>query len=248
MRVAGIDIGSRTVKLALMDGGTVVHAALAYNTHDPMEVCRNLLEGQAFERIVATGYGRGLFARHWSAETITEIRAAGAGGRLVEPACRTILDIGGQDTKALSLDESGRVRKFTMNDRCAAGTGRFLEVMASALSYSMPEFVAAASDAAQARKLNSMCTVFAESEVVSLVACGTPRDELALGIHQSVAVRSVALLRGIPVAEPVLFVGGAARNTALRRLLAEYLGCEIRVPENPQVVAAIGCAFHGGRI
>lgn len=244
MRVAGIDIGSRTVKLALMEDGAIVHTAAAYNSHDPLDVCRGLLEGQVFGRIVATGYGRGLFASHWNAEAITEIKAASLGARAVEPECRTILDIGGQDTKAISLDDSGRVRKFVMNDKCAAGTGRFLEVMASALSYSMPEFIEAASSAPEARKLNSMCTVFAETEVVSLVARGARRDELALGIHRSIAARSLALLRGVPVSDTVLLLGGGAKNTALCRLVAEQLGRDVRTPADPQVVAAIGCAIY----
>ena len=245
MTVAGIDIGSRSIKLALMDEGAIVHTAVAYNSHDPLDVCRSLLDGRPYDRIVATGYGRRLFASHWDAEVITEIKAAGLGARFVEPACRTILDIGGQDTKAISLDDSGNVRKFVMNDRCAAGTGRFLEVMAAALSYSMPEFIAAASTAPEARKLSSMCTVFAESEVVSLVARGAPRNELALGIHRSIACRSLTSLRRVPVADQVLFLGGGARNTLLHHLLEQQLGHLIRVPAEPQVVAAIGCVIHG---
>ncbi len=245
MRVAGIDIGSRTVKLAVMEDGAVVHTAVAYNSHDPMDVCRLLLERQAFDRVIATGYGRRLFTSHWGGEAITEIKAASLGARFVEPKCQTILDIGGQDTKAVSLDESGRVRKFVMNDKCAAGTGRFLEVMASALAYSMPEFIEAAAAAPESRKLNSMCTVFAETEVVSLVARGERRDVLALGIHRAIAARSLALLHGIPVADIVLFLGGGAKNAALHHLLAEQLGRAVQVPDDPQVVAAIGCALYG---
>lgn len=246
-RVAGIDIGSRTVKLALLANGEIERTAVRDATHDPMAVCRELLDGVAVDRTVATGYGRHLFASHADAEVITEIKAVALGARRLHPACRAILDVGGQDTKVVALDEHGGVRKFEMNDRCAAGTGRFLEVMAVALGYTMAEFVSAAAAAGGARKLNSMCTVFAESEVISEVARGTDRDELALGIHRAIAERSSAMLRRMPLADDVLFCGGAAKNDCLRDLVAVAVGRPLHRTSDPQVVAAVGCALHASR-
>jgi len=245
MRVAGLDIGSRTVKLAVVEDGTVLHTAVTYNTHDPVAVCNHLLEGVAFDRVVSTGYGRHLIGSHLGCEALTEIRAASLGARHLLPTVRTLLDIGGQDTKVISLDADGRLQKFEMNDKCAAGTGRFLEVMAVALSYDMGEFVDAALTAPRAQQVAAMCTVFAESEVIGAVARQVPRDELALGLHQSVARRALGLLRRIPVRDDVLFCGGGARNAALVRLVREGLDREVHVPADPQVVAAMGAALEG---
>ena len=243
-RSAGIDIGSRTVKLAVLAGGKVERAVVRDATHDPMAVCRELLETVVADRIVATGYGRHLFSRHLPCEVITEIRAVALGARFLRPACRAVLDVGGQDTKAVAIDSDGSVRKFEMNDRCAAGTGRFLEVMAVALGYTMEEFVAAASGAPSTRKLNSMCTVFAESEVISAVARGVPRDELAFAIHRAIADRSAAMLRRVPLADEVVFCGGGAKNDCLRELVAAAIGRPLHRAADPQVVAAVGCALH----
>jgi predicted CoA-substrate-specific enzyme activase len=245
MRVAGLDVGSRTVKVAVVDGGDITHTRVAPNSHDPMSVCRTLLDGVDAQRVVATGYGRHLYSRHAECEVITEIRAVAIGAARIHPTCRTILDIGGQDTKAIALDPNGRMTKFEMNDKCAAGTGRFLEVMATALGFTMDEFVAAAASASSSRKLNSMCTVFAESEVISEVARGTSREELALGIHRSIADRASAMLRRIPLADDVLFCGGGAKNDALHRLVETSVGRPVHRGDDPQVVAAIGCALHG---
>jgi predicted CoA-substrate-specific enzyme activase len=243
MRAAGIDIGSRTIKLAVLEEGRLAAARVEYNSHDPIEVCRHVLEGVAYDAITATGYGRRLFGRYWECRIITEIRAVALGARLLAPACRTVLDIGGQDTKAVSVAGDGGIRKFEMNDKCAAGTGRFLEVMAAALSYSMNDFISSAQSARRARKVNSMCTVFAESEVISMVSRGAPREEVALGIHQAVAGRAVSMLKRVPVADDILFCGGAALNRCLHRLIEEALGKRVHVPDEPQIVAAIGCAL-----
>jgi (R)-2-hydroxyacyl-CoA dehydratese activating ATPase len=242
--VVGVDIGSRTVKLALLAEGRLLATRVEYSNHDPLEACRRMLDGYAGVPIVATGYGRRLFREHWPCEVITEIRAAALGSRFVHPACRTVLDVGGQDTKVVALDGDGLVRKFEMNDRCAAGTGRFLEVMATALGFTMDEFVAAAGRARGALKLGSMCTVFAESEVVSAVARGHSREELALGIHRAIADRTTAMLRRLALEDDIVFCGGGALNACLHRLVGEQLGRSVHVPADPQVVAAVGCALH----
>jgi len=243
MRVIGLDIGSRTVKRVTLDDGVVVDHRVVPGSHDPLAVCDALLAGQRTDRVVATGYGRRLFAQHRQAETLTEIRAVALGARHVRPAARTLLDIGGQDTKVVALREDGSVAKFDMNDRCAAGTGRFLEVMATALSYPMDAFVQAGRQSGTAQPVHAMCTVFAESEVISATARGVDRAALARGLHEAVVRRSVAMLRRVPIADEIVFCGGGALNACLHQLIAEALGRQIHLPPNPQIVAALGAAL-----
>ena len=243
MRVIGLDIGSRTVKRVTVEDGALVEHRVAPGTHDPLAVCDALLADQRADRVVATGYGRRLFAAHREAETLTEIRAVALGARHVCPAARTLLDIGGQDTKVVSLRADGAVAKFEMNDRCAAGTGRFLEVMATALSYPMAEFVRAGRETREAQSVNAMCTVFAESEVISATARGVDRAELARGLHEAVVRRALAMLRRVPLEDEVVFCGGGALNACLHQLIAEGLGREVHLPPEPQIVAALGAAL-----
>ena len=245
MRYAGIDIGSRAIKLVLLEDGEILRIRIADTTFDPLAVCRDLLEGLDHDRIIATGYGRHLFAEHWKCEVVTEIKAVAMGARALLPSCRTIIDVGGQDTKAITITDQGKLHKFAMNDRCAAGTGRFLEVMADALSFSREEFAQKALSAVRAEKLSSMCTVFAESEVISLVARGSARQEIALGIHQAISTRILSLVKGIQVVDDVLFAGGGALNACLRRLIEAGLDRRLHLPDQPQIAAALGCALHG---
>jgi len=243
-RIAGLDIGSRAVKLVLVERGEPVRQAIRDTSHDPIAVCRDLLDGLGVDRIMATGYGRNLAKQYLDAETMTEIRAVSLGARRLFPACRTLLDIGGQDTKAVALDPSGAVRKFEMNDRCAAGTGRFIEVMAAALGLSMPDFVSAGQGARKGARLSSLCAVFAETETVSMVARGVPREEVVLGIHEAIARRSLSLLQRIPVEDDVVFTGGVAENPLMARLFQKGLGRRVLLPEHPQIVAALGAALE----
>lgn len=245
MRIAGIDIGSRTVKLVVVEGGNVVLAKKRITSHDPLATTRELLRGVPYDRAVATGYGRHLLKRYLDCEIISEIKAFALGAKALIPTCRTILDIGGQDTKAISLNEAGDMNKFEMNDKCAAGTGRFLEVMAAALGFALEDFAAAALSAAQAEKINSMCTVFAESEVISLVAQGARRNEVALGIHGAIVSRSVALLNRIGVRGDIVFAGGVALNPCVRQLIESRIAMHVAVPDDPQIIGALGSALYG---
>jgi predicted CoA-substrate-specific enzyme activase len=223
MRIIGLDIGSRTVKRVTVDDGEATDHLVVPNNYDPLAVCDELLSGQRADRVVATGYSRHLYAEYRDAATLTEIRAVALGARRVYPRARTLLDIGGQDTKVISLDAEGAVVKFEMNDRCAAGTGRFLEVMATALSYPMDDFVRASREANSSRTINAMCTVFAESEVVSATARGVDRAELARGLHEAVACRSrmissfAVAARSMPVCTSWSPRHSVAKFTCLRR-------------------------------
>jgi predicted CoA-substrate-specific enzyme activase len=240
---AGLDIGSRTIALVEMDGNDIVSADVQDTTYDPAAKCRQLLAGKELEPLTATGYGRHLAAGLFGAKAITEIRAFALGARYISPDCQAILDIGGQDVKVIALDDHGRVADFEMNDRCAAGTGKFLEVMATVLGYSLPEFGEAALTAGAPVKINSTCTVFAESEVVSLIAKGEARNNIALGLHEAVADRVIAMLNRVKVDGGLFFAGGVARNAAMREVLARRLGVDVHVPDNPQIIGALGAAL-----
>ncbi len=247
-RYAGIDIGSRAIKFVITENGSIKYSEVVDTGFDPLDRCKKLLSDHRYDALVATGYGRHLLDKNWDqVNVISEIKAAALGAREILPSCRTIIDIGGQDTKVISLDPNGKMFKFNMNDRCAAGTGRFLEVMATALSFSREDFIEAAINADKAEKLSSMCTVFAESEVVSLVARGSNRADIALGIHHSIAIRTIGLLKTIPIEDEIVFVGGGALNSCLKREMEVKLKRDIFVSEQPQITAALGCAFHASR-
>ncbi len=243
MKTAGIDIGSRTIKLVVVEGKEIFAHMITDTSHDPLEQCKRLMAQADFERILATGYGRHFFETHFDVPTVTEIKAFARGAKALFPTCRTILDIGGQDTKAIALEERGNVSKFEMNDRCAAGTGMFLEVIAGTLGYDLEAFGKEALDAQGNIQVNSMCTVFAQSEVTSLLARRQKREEIARGIHVAILNRTLSLLKRVSTAPDIVFAGGVAKNPCLKRLLGEALGCEVKAPEDPQLVGAYGAAM-----
>lgn len=240
---AGIDIGSRTIKLAVVENGSITKIKKTVNSYNPLVTCQEILEDIEFDTLTATGYGRHLIKNYMNCNIVSEIKAFATGARIVSGRCRTVLDIGGQDTKAISLDENGRLNRFEMNDKCAAGTGRFLEIMAAALGYRFEDFASGALSAEKAESINNTCTVFAESEVISLVTQGVPRHEISLGIHKAIAQRAVNLLKRVSVEKEILFAGGVALNSCMVSLIEGELGCKIIIPEDPQVIGAIGCAF-----
>jgi predicted CoA-substrate-specific enzyme activase len=244
MRAAGLDIGSRTVKLVVVgDDREVVSTARVETTPAVAEDCRRLLDRVTFDRLVVTGYGRALAEVHFEATSVTEIKAFARGAKALHPEARTLLDVGGQDTKVVALDETGRAVRFEMNDKCAAGAGRFLELMAQALKIPVEQFGEAALAGTGSIRLSAMCAVFAESEVVGLVTRGVARADIARAVHESVASRAVAMVRRLGVDGPVLFGGGGARNPALVEMVSRGLGGPVRVPEDAQMVAARGAAL-----
>jgi (R)-2-hydroxyacyl-CoA dehydratese activating ATPase len=240
---AGIDIGSRTIKLVLVSDRQILDVRKAENSFDTLKVCNGLLEGIRYDCITSTGYGRYLFEEYKKCNVISEIKAFALGAKYVLPECRTVLDIGGQDTKAITLDENGKLKKFEMNDKCAAGTGRFLEIMAMTLRYSLQEFGLCALQAKDSVSINSMCTVFAESEVVSMIARGADRANVAKGIHLSIVSRSIALLKRTGLEGALVFAGGVAYNKCIVHLLEDQLQTKVFVPEEPQIIGALGAAL-----
>ncbi len=242
MTYAGLDVGSRTIVLTELDGESA-RSRIIDTGPDPAGRCRELLDGRKHERLVATGYGRHSIEGLLADAAVSEITAYAVGARHLEPDCRSVVDVGGQDCKVTLLASDGSVEKFAMNDRCAAGTGRFLEVMAQALDVDMSSLGGLALEASTRVAISSLCTVFAESEVVSLIARGEDSRAIALGIHEAIAQRIGGMCRRVGVRERVVFGGGGALNVCLRELLARRLGVELTVPEGPQALGALGAAL-----
>ncbi|WP_035243798.1 acyl-CoA dehydratase activase [Desulfonatronovibrio hydrogenovorans] len=246
--VAGLDIGSRSIELVVLQNRTPVYSVRVSTTYDPLKQCRLILNDIRVQAIVATGYGRKLFAEHSSIkniQTITEIQAYALGVSALFPNAGTILDIGGQDTKAISLTAEGRVMKFEMNDRCAAGTGKFLEYMALALQIPMEEFGSFALRGKHKVPIGSMCTVFAETEATSLMARGEKPENIALGLHEAIAQRTMKMLNRIGLTKPLVFAGGVAHNPCMVRLIQEKTDSELLIPSDPDTAGAYGAAIYG---
>ncbi len=246
MKLAGIDIGSRSIELIVLEDGQVIHSMQADSGYDPIERVKELISNVSFDKIMATGYGRGIVEVALDYPTVTEIKAYGTGATALHPGTRSVLDIGGQDTKVISINENGKVVKFEMNDKCAAGTGKFLEMMATTLGYKAHELGNEAQKGTKGIDINSMCAVFAESEVTSLLAKGCQRNDIALAIHQSVCRRAVGMIRRQNISTPLMFAGGVANNSCMVQLIEESLGETIIVPERPQFVGAYGAAMLAG--
>jgi predicted CoA-substrate-specific enzyme activase len=165
------------------------------------------------------------------------------GARYLNPLIRSIIDIGGQDSKAILLDDRGKVANFAMNDKCAAGTGRFLEVMARALEVDLDEFGRMSLKADLPARISSLCTVFAESEIISLIAKGEKRANIIAGIHESICVRVLAMANRIGIKSPVMMTGGVAKNIGVVRAFEKAIGSPIEVSDYAQVNGAIGAAL-----
>ena len=240
----GIDLGSRTVKKVVWHNDAIFSHQITESSFEPHRQALAFLEQHPGARVVATGYGRHLMQQHTTVDIITEIKAHALGARHIFPFCRTILDVGGQDSKVILLDERGRVSSFQMNDKCAAGTGRFLEMMAVSLGYGLEEFGQVAAAAEQGTPINSMCAVFAESEVVSLKNRGVPPTAIACSVHLAVAGRLAAMVAKSGFGDHLIFSGGVANNATLVALLEKELGVPVHVPATPSIVGALGAALH----
>ena len=250
MITVGVDVGSITAKAAVIidDGIAATKVILTgYNAKNAGEqvfegVLANAgIESSQVDRIIATGYGRNSVS--FADKAITEITCHAAGAHYLNPDIRSIIDIGGQDSKAIVINEKGKVIDFAMNDKCAAGTGRFLEVMARALEVNLDEFGNMSLKADNAASISSLCTVFAESEVISLISKGENRQNIIAGIHESIASRVVAMGNRIGLRDPVMMTGGVAKNIGVVRALEKKINTSISVSENAQVTGAIGAGL-----
>jgi predicted CoA-substrate-specific enzyme activase len=250
MVVAGVDIGAVATKVAILSDGRVqayhvlstgVDGNAAANRALRRLLAENSLSADDVAYIVSTGYGRRVFGR--ANKTVTEITAHCEGARRLCPAARTVVDIGGQDSKAISIGEDGRVSNFIMNDKCAAGTGRFLEVMSRALHVKVSGMGDLALQSPSPAKINSTCTVFSESEVISLLTNRRSRQDIAAGLCESVAKRVSALVRYVGVRDAVVFSGGVAKNAGMVTALEKELQAKLVILPEPQVVGAVGAAY-----
>lgn len=250
----GVDIGSTTSKAVLLNAaGRELGRCLLPTGHDVRAVTARLraevLAGRGASgevRTVATGYGRALVT--YADETITEITCHARGVRHLHPDARTVVDIGGQDSKVIRLDPDGTVRDFAMNDRCAAGTGSFLDVIAARLDRRVEELGALPVRETAPPEISSTCVVFAETEVVGLLAQGHDRDSVLAGVQRAVAKRVATLIKQVRPVEPVYFSGGVARNEAVRREIEAALGMPVRRCRHPQLTAAYGAALLAGKL
>jgi len=249
MRV-GIDIGSITTKIAVMERNRLLTTEVVFTGYDVGKAWTGLLESvlgrlgrrqEEIEGLVSTGYGReSVSVAH---KKVTEITCHAEGAKYLYPKVRSVVDIGGQDSKCIRIGGDGSVADFVMNDKCAAGTGRFLEVMARAMGVDLEEFGRMSKRASRPVRISSMCTVFAESEVISLVAKGARREDIIAGIHESIAARTASMARNINIAKPVVMTGGVSKNVGMRDALSKALGVKLEVPEHAQVCGAIGAAI-----
>ncbi len=248
---AGIDVGSLSTDVVLLgsDGAVAGEAVLptgastARASRDALE--RALSEAGAKRADIAftvsTGYGRDSVRS--SDLRLTEITCHARGARSLFPRAATVLDIGGQDCKVIRLSREGRIADFAMNDKCAAGTGRFLEVMARTLEMDLERMGRRSLASRKSLSISSTCTVFAESEVVSLIASGASPDDIARGVHLAIAERIAALAERVGFEAPAVMTGGVAKNPGARRALEERFGIALLVPREPQLTGALGAAL-----
>jgi (R)-2-hydroxyacyl-CoA dehydratese activating ATPase len=252
---AGIDVGSLSTEVVILSEGSEMAGygivETGANSTDAAEealaeaLAMAGLDPTGFSRIVATGYGR--VSVPFADKRVTEISCHAVGAWHLYPDTGTVIDIGGQDSKVIRVGEGGRVLDFAMNDKCAAGTGRFLEVMAAKLRVSLDELAELSLRSRGEVQISSVCTVFAESEVVSLVAQNHPREEIIKGLHRAVVNRVWSLVAGLGVNGEVTMSGGVAKNRGVVVLLEERLGRSIHVYKEPQIVGALGAALLAKR-
>ncbi|WP_456393816.1 acyl-CoA dehydratase activase [Nitratifractor sp.] len=252
---AGVDIGSTAIKIVIIDdkerivgskvsaSGSMFYKYAKENYETLLRECGLRKEEVCY--LTATGYGRKLFKE--ADETISEITANAVGARKAGMAfgtIRTIINIGGQDSKAIALDEEGNVSNFAMNDRCAAGTGKFLDVAAAKLEIDAEELGSYHfRSKGVPLSINSTCAVFAESEIIGLLGNEHAKEDIVAGIHYSIAKRIIRLAKRVGLNDVIYFDGGPALNSGLVAAIEDELGRELAIPENPQITTALGAAL-----
>ncbi|MGN0135852.1 acyl-CoA dehydratase activase [Anaerotignum sp.] len=250
MYTLGIDVGSASSKAVILKDGKDIVAAevvqIGTGSTGPQKALKKAFEASGLTKddiafTVATGYGR--FAFKEADKQMSEISCHAKGIYFLVPTARTIIDIGGQDAKAIRLDNKGGIKQFFMNDKCAAGTGRFIEVMARVLETTLDEMAGLDEQAEETAPISSTCTVFAESEVISQLSKGTSRNNIARGVHMSVASRACGLAYRGGLEKDVVFTGGVAKNAGVVRAVSSVLKTDVIVAPNPQTTGALGAAL-----
>lgn len=251
--VAGLDVGSLTAKIVVLEL-TENEPLLCYQKiqrvgYNPAKVAKGLLEqakttiGHSIQTVISTGYGRKLVLD--ATRQITEITCHAVGAFFTNREIRTIIDIGGQDSKIISVNGLGRVQDFTMNEKCAAGTGRFIEVMAAALEIPLSEFGTIALESSNPLSISNTCTVFAESEVISRINQGASRVDVIAGICAAIAKKIGAYAGRVGVTPVVALTGGVAYNVGVKSMLETQIKTAIEIPSSPgpQMIGALGAAL-----
>ncbi|HQM45732.1 MAG TPA: acyl-CoA dehydratase activase [Smithellaceae bacterium] len=250
MITAGCDIGSLTAKAVILQDGKMLASEVILASAQPekssMEVMKRAVEKaginmEDIEYCVGTGYGRKHIPFMNSPES--EIACHGRGAVWQVPSARTVVDIGGQDAKAIKVDEKGNVERYVYNDKCASGTGRFLEIIADALEIKLEDMGAISGKATEKLTLSNQCVVFAETEIISLVNEGKEIADIINALHQAVANRAASLARGILVAPDAVMTGGVAKNAGMFAALEKALGVKLHSVDNPQINGALGAAL-----
>jgi len=253
MIFAGVDVGAATAKTVILGDDRILGYSIMPTGYD-VKLAAQQVTIEAMERagisrsideldyVISTGYARN--AVTFANKSVTEIICHAKGAHFMIPETRTIVDIGGQDSKAIEVDEGGNVRDFVMNDKCAAGTGRFLDVMAEVLQVGAIDNMGPMSlQSGSPCNISSTCTIFAESEVVSLRAEGKSREDLIAGVHKAIASRVAVMAKRLRINPKVIFTGGVAKNIGVRSALEEEFGMDIFVPGEPQIIGALGAAL-----
>jgi predicted CoA-substrate-specific enzyme activase len=251
MIVAGCDVGSLTGKAVILNNGEILSYSIVPTTPKPERTARNAMD-EALQRanlslddlefIVGTGYGRVKIP--FANSEISELSCHGKGAHSLEPSIRTIIDVGGQDCKVIKVDKFGKILDFAMNDKCAAGTGRFLEVMAKTLELKLEELGPISLEAKSQAKITAQCSVFAETEVVSLMADGIEVADIVAGIHDSIASRIMSLVYRVGLEKELTITGGVAKNVGVVTYLEKRLGVTTtKLSIDPQLMGALGAAL-----
>ncbi len=249
---AGIDLGSTMTKVVIIDADEAIRARVESHTGAEHRRLANKVMEQALEQanlsfgeiayVVATGYGR--INVPFADRQITELTCHARGVASFFPSVRTALDIGGQDAKGLKIKD-GKLIDFVMNDKCAAGTGRFLEVIASTLSLKVEELGGISLKSKNKVIISSTCTIFAQQEVISRISEGVPLEDIVAGLHSAIASRAVGMLRRLKIEPDVVFTGGVAQNIGVVKAVRENLGSEVFIPQDPLISGAMGAALLG---
>jgi len=254
---AGVDIGSTASKALLVRGAEVLGYHIGPSSVNPARTARTVFEaacgGSGVEpgtvaRIAGTGYGRAKVS--FADDNVSEISCHAVGAHFLVPGARTVIDIGGQDCKAMALEENGMLKNFAMNEKCAAGTGRFLEMMARVLEVGVEDLGNLDVGSETPVSISNVCSVFAESEVINLVNEGAETPDIVRGLHESLTNRIAVLVNRVGLTEPVVATGGVAKNAGVIRALENRLGVPItRLPygADPQIIGALGAAVVAGR-
>ncbi len=250
MITAGVDVGAKTIKMVILKDDRIIGQTIIPAGYDVQGSTKTAwadvlpkagVQLNQIDRIVSTGAGRKeVVGAH---DQITEVSAAARGAIALDPRVRTVIDVGAEEGRAIKINAAGKVTDFAINEKCAAGTGAFVEGMARALEVTIEQLGPLSLQSTKAVAMNAQCAVFAESELVTLVHSQTPKPDMARAVHDAIADRIVSLVRRVGMEKEVLLVGGVARNVGFLESLKRELDTEILIPETPETVSAYGAAL-----